>query len=145
MDTFEDLGVTPEIAEALASEGIERPTPLQEDAIPILRRGNNLALAAGPGSGVLAAWAVGLLDRIEAEGDAPQVLVLTATGEIAEGLAESVARISASTGHTVAALGSAWVLPARAQVLLGTPTDVLSAAATGHRPRRSRCTLPSRV
>ena len=131
MDSFEELGVTPEIADALGAEGIEKPTPLQEDAIPILRRGNNLALAAGPGSGILAAWTVGLLDRIEAEGDAPQILVLTATGEIAEGLAESVARISTTTGHTVAALGSTWVLPERAQVLLGTPADVLAAAATG--------------
>ena len=66
MDTFEALGVAPEIAEALAAEGIEKPTPLQKDAIPILRRGNNLALAAGPGSGILTAWTAGLLDRLEA-------------------------------------------------------------------------------
>jgi len=131
VDTFEDLGVAPEIAEALAAEGIEKPTPLQEDAIPILRRGNNLALAAGPGSGILTAWTAGLLDRLGAEGDAPRILVLTATAEIADELAESVARVSTTTGHTVAALGSTWVLPEQAQVLLGTPADVLAAAASG--------------
>lgn len=55
MTSFEDLGVTPELTEALAAEGIETPTPIQESAIPILRKGNNLVLEAGPGSGLLAA------------------------------------------------------------------------------------------
>ena len=47
MESFEELGVAPELVEALAAEGIERPTPLQEDAVPILRQGNNLVLHAG--------------------------------------------------------------------------------------------------
>ena len=131
MDSFEELGVAPELAEALAAEGIERPTQLQEAAIPILRKAHNLVLAAGPGSGLLVAWATGLLDRIAAQGDAPKILVLTATREAAERLAESVARLSTTTGHTVAALGSSWILPERAQVLFGTPADVLSTASSG--------------
>ena len=51
VENFEDLGVAPELAEALAAEGIETPTPIQRDAIPIIRKGNNLVLEAGPGSG----------------------------------------------------------------------------------------------
>jgi len=125
VESFEDLGIAPELTEALAAEGIETPTPLQEEAIPVLRKGNHLALAAGPGSGALAAWAVALLDRIEAEGDSPRALVLCATTEVADRLAESVARLAASSGHSVAALGSAWVLPGRAHILFGTPADVL--------------------
>jgi ATP-dependent RNA helicase DeaD len=131
LETFEDLGVAPELVEALAAEGIERPTPLQEDAVPILRQGNNLVVAAGPGSGVLVAWALPLLERIDPDLAAPQVLVLTAAADVADRLAESVARIAAATGATVAALGSPWTLPGRAQVLLGTPADVLSAIAAG--------------
>jgi len=131
LDSFEELGVTPELVESLAAEGIERPTPLQEGAIPVLRQGNNLVLAAGPGSGLMVAWAVPLLERLDAEVQGTQLLVLTGTPEGADRLGESVARLAATTGASVAALGSAWSLPGHAAVLLGTPADVLAAVASG--------------
>jgi ATP-dependent RNA helicase DeaD len=131
VDSFEELDVAPELVETLAAEGIERPTPLQQDAIPVLRQGNNLVLAAGPGSGVLAAWAVPLLERADPEADAPRILVLTESGETADRLAESVARLATVTGHAVAALGSPWLLPGRAVMVIGSPADVLGAVAAG--------------
>jgi len=131
LDSFDELGVAPELVEALAAEGIERPTPLQQDAIPVLRQGNNLVLAAGPGSGVLVSWAIPLLERLDEDVDAPQVLVLTATAETADRLGESLARLAATRGSSVAALGSPWSLPGRARVVLGTPADVVAAAAAG--------------
>ena len=127
MKSFEDLGIAPELTEALAAEGIETPSPLQEAAIPILKKGNNLVLEAGPGSGLLVAWSIGILDRIGTGGDGPSVLVLCATPEIADRLAESTARIAASTGHGVGALGSSWVLPERADILFATPAHALEA------------------
>ena len=51
MDSFEDLGLSPEVVEALAAEGIEKPTSIQKSAIPFIHRENNVILAAGPGSG----------------------------------------------------------------------------------------------
>jgi ATP-dependent RNA helicase DeaD len=131
VDSFEEIEVAPELVEALAAGGIERPTPLQEAAIPVLRRGNNLVLAAGPGSGLLVAWAVPLLEKIEAAAPAPRVLALTASSELADQLAESLARLAAVTAHAVAALGTPWLLPERAQVVLGTPADVLARVASG--------------
>lgn len=131
MDSFEELGVAPELVEALAAGGIERPTPLQEDAVPVLRRGNNLVLTAGPGAGTLVAWAVPLLERIEPEGHAPLILALTPTAQAADRLAESMGRMAAATGHSVAAVGSPWVFPGRAHVLFGTPEDVLALAEAG--------------
>ncbi len=131
MDSFEEIDVPAELVEALAAEGIERPTPLQEVTIPVLRRGNNLVLAAGPGSGLLVAWAVPLLERTDASATKPQILGLTADADIADQLAESVARIASMSGHAVAALGTPWLLPGRAQVVLGTPADVLAQVAAG--------------
>lgn len=131
MDSFEELSVAPELVEALAAEGIERPTPLQIDAIPVLRQGNNLVLAAGPGSGVFAAWAVPLLERIDGTRAQPQVLVLTDSTETADRLAESAARLAAGLGRGVAALGSTWLLPERAQLLFAPPASVLEAVAAG--------------
>jgi ATP-dependent RNA helicase DeaD len=131
VDSFEDLGVTPELVEALSAEGIEVPTPLQEAAIPLLRKGNNLVMAAGPGSGVLAAWAVPVLERVATESPGARILVLTADRDTAAQLAESLARLSLDTGHVVAALGVSWALPERAHVLVGTPADLLAAVHAG--------------
>lgn len=125
--TFEDLGVSPELTEALAAEGIETPTPLQEDALPIVAKGNNIALLAGPGSGVFTAWAAGLLSRIQPGEGTVRGVVLCATVDSADRLAESAARLATVTGHAIAALGSSWVLPGRADLLFATPTGLLSA------------------
>jgi ATP-dependent RNA helicase DeaD len=127
MESFDEIDVAPELVEALAAEGIETPTPLQEEAIPLLRRGNNLVLAAGPGSGLLIAWLVPLLERLEEESG--RVLALTPSREAADGLAESASRIASTGGLAVAAIGSPWALPARAEIVFGTPADVLAKVA----------------
>jgi ATP-dependent RNA helicase DeaD len=131
VDSFEEIGVAPELTDALAAEGIERPTPLQQAAIPVLRQGNNLVLAAGPGSGLLVSWCAALLERVGSEGHAPRIVVLTASREAAERLGECAARLASATGHVVAALGSPWVLPERSHLILGTPSDMLAAVAAG--------------
>jgi ATP-dependent RNA helicase DeaD len=131
MDSFEELGLSPELVEALAAEGIERPTPVQEASIPVLRRGNNLLMAAGPGAGTLVAWGAPLLERVDVDATRPQVLVLTPTAEGARSLAEFLQRLAVATGHTVAALESPWVLPGRAQLLFGTPAATLRATRAG--------------
>ncbi|MDE3002986.1 MAG: DEAD/DEAH box helicase [Gemmatimonadota bacterium] len=131
MKSFEDLSVLPELTEALAAEGIETPTPLQEAALPVVGRGNNIVLAAGPGSGVFGAWVAGLLGRLEPSANTLQAVVLCATADAADRLAESAARLTAVTGHTVAALGSAWVLPDRADLLFSTPGGLLASMEAG--------------
>jgi ATP-dependent RNA helicase DeaD len=131
VDSFEELGLSPELVEALTSEGIETPTPLQEVAIPVVRRGNNLLIAAGPGAGLLVAWGTALLDRVDLEATQPRVLVLTSTADVARRQAEALQRLAGGTGHTIAALESPWVLPGRAHVLFATPEAVLRAVRDG--------------
>jgi len=128
---FENLGASPELTEALAAEGIEEPTPLQESALPILAKGNNLVLEAGPGSGLLVAWSVPLIERIGAGGEGAKILVACATPETAERLAESVARLTAVTGHSVAALGSPWVSAERADIVFGAAPELVEALSAG--------------
>ena len=134
MDSFEELGLPGELVQALAAEGIERPTPLQRDLIPLLRRGNNALVRAGPGSGTLVAYGAPLLARIEPGAQAPRVAVLTATPGAAAALAGSLARMALATGHGVAALGSTWASPERCDVLFSTAADLL-AAVRGSRLR----------
>jgi len=129
MDSFEALGLGPEVVEALAAEGIERPTALQAAAVPVVARGHNLVAVAGPGAGTLAAWAAPLFDRVEPGGGHPTVLVAVPTGEVGEALADSLGRIAQHTGHAIAVIAGPWALPERADVVFGTPGQL--AAATG--------------
>ncbi|HSR42569.1 MAG TPA: DEAD/DEAH box helicase, partial [Longimicrobiales bacterium] len=126
MDSFEELGLGPELVEALAAEGIERPTPFQEAALPVIRRGNNLVGAAGPGAGTLVAYGAGLLDRMDPAGTGLRALVVVPFAAGARRLAVSLGRLATLTGHSVAALGSPWALPERADVLFATPADLLA-------------------
>lgn len=127
MESFEDLGVTPELVEALATEGIEIPTEFQSSAIPVLLRGNPLLAQAGPGAGTLIAYGIPLLQRSDPEATSPRGLVLAPTAEIASSLATSLSRLAQVTGHRVGALESGWALPELASILFATPEDLLRA------------------
>ena len=127
MESFEDLDLPAEITEALSAEGFEEPTEFQRAAIPLLRRGNNLLGAVGPGAGTLLAYGTAILGRTEPQGGRAGALVLVPTAAAATGLAESLGRLAVATGHSVGALGGAWLLPERCDVLFATPNDVKSA------------------
>ncbi|MEX2528869.1 MAG: DEAD/DEAH box helicase [Gemmatimonadota bacterium] len=125
--TFEDLGIPPELVEALALEGMEIPTAFQREAIPVLRKGNPLLAGAGPGAGTLVAYGVPLLERVDASETGLGALVLVPTPDAAHGLALSLARLAAVSGHRIAALGPSWAMPEQAHILLGTPSQLLGA------------------
>ena len=127
MQSFEDLELPSEMTEALSAEGFEEPTEFQRTAIPVLRRGNNLLGAVGPGAGTLLTYGTAILEKIETRAGRPGALVLVATAAAATGLAESLAAIAATTGHSVGAFGGAWLSPEQCDVLFATPSEVKSA------------------
>jgi len=53
--TFEELGLAPEILEAVRDAGYERPTPIQAEAIPLALKGRDLIGLAQTGTGKTAA------------------------------------------------------------------------------------------
>jgi len=127
MSSFEELGLPEPLLEALAAEGIERPTALQAHAVPVLRRGHSAVLRGGPGAGLLVAWGAPLLERLDPDATQPLALVLTPDRERAGALALSLARLATATDHRIGALGLPWALPERAAILFATEAD-LSAA-----------------
>jgi ATP-dependent RNA helicase DeaD len=131
MDTFEDLGLRPELVEALLAEGIEFPTALQREAIPVLRKGNPALLRASPGGGLLLTYGAALLDRLQGGEGRPRALVLTPVQEGAVSLARSLARPAAAVSLRVAALDRAFALPALADLLFATPRAAAAALAAG--------------
>jgi ATP-dependent RNA helicase DeaD len=132
MESFEDFEIADGLVEMLAAEGVETPTPVQVQALPVLLKGNNVVLAAGPGAGAFAAYASAILTRTEPSTGGPSVLVVAPLPDIAEALAESMARLAQGTGHAVAALGRPWALPERADIIFGTPAEITTAVSAGH-------------
>lgn len=101
--TFDELGLSAPILEAVKDCGYEAPTPIQEQAIPIVLEGKDVIGASQTGTGKSAAFALPLLTKIEANG-LPQVLVLEPTRELADQLAESFRTYAKHTGIKVALL-----------------------------------------
>lgn len=101
--TFEELGLPAPILEAVKDCGYESPTPIQEQAIPIVLEGKDVIGASQTGTGKSAAFALPLLSKTEAAG-VPQVLVLEPTRELADQLAEAFRTYAAHTNHKIGLL-----------------------------------------
>jgi ATP-dependent RNA helicase RhlE len=92
--TFQDLGVSAPILKALDAEGYTKPTPIQMQALPIVQRGRDLVGLAQTGTGKTAAFALPILDRLNANrkhaGEKScRALVLAPTRELAAQIADS--------------------------------------------------------
>ena len=83
LTTFHDLGVIPEIADALETEGIVEPFPIQSLAVPIGLSGHDIIGQARTGTGKTLAFGIPLLQRIEHGGKKPLALVIVPTRELA--------------------------------------------------------------
>ena len=118
MSTFESLGLSADLIEALTAEGIETPTPVQAAALPVIRRGGSVLVEAGPGAGTLFTYGAALLDRIE-EPHRHCVLVATAGDDEADALAAALARLAETRSFSVSALGGVWSAPTEASVIFG--------------------------
>lgn len=101
---FADLGLRPDILNALTTLGYEEPTPIQSEAIPPLLAGNDLLGQAATGTGKTAAFALPLLERIAdriGKGEKPLALVLAPTRELAVQVCEAVHRYGRHMGARV--------------------------------------------
>ena len=95
--SFDDLGLPPPLLRAIAEEGYEEPTPVQAEAIPVVRAGRDLLAAAQTGTGKTAAFALPILERLMATANSSfsparhpvRALVLLPTRELAMQVEES--------------------------------------------------------
>lgn len=108
--TFKDLGIAEPILDAVEGEGYTQPTPIQEQAIPILMRGKDLLGVAQTGTGKTAAFGIPILHHLyhSKNGGAAsgrqggkrkiKALVVTPTRELAIQIAESFSTYGKYTG-----------------------------------------------
>lgn len=90
---FTDLGLSPDVLEAVAGMGFVTPTPIQAGAIPIALTGSDLIGQAHTGSGKTAAFGIPLVERVDVTGPPAQALVLCPTRELCVQVTEEIARI----------------------------------------------------
>ena len=86
---FAALGLPSSLLQALDQTGYEQPTPIQAQCIPALMEGRDLLGQAQTGTGKTAAFALPLLARLNTQYQAPQILVLAPTRELAIQVAEA--------------------------------------------------------
>ncbi|MFP6805762.1 MAG: DEAD/DEAH box helicase [Pseudomonadales bacterium] len=96
--TFESLGLSAPILEAIADQGYKSPTPIQAQAIPAVLEGKDVMAAAQTGTGKTAGFTLPIIERLSrgerAHANQARVLILTPTRELAAQVGESVATYS---------------------------------------------------
>ena len=92
--TFESLQLSTPLLKALTEEGYSQPTPIQEQAIPLILQGRDVLGCAQTGTGKTAAFALPILQRLDPGVNAPKKrlikgLIVTPTRELAIQIDES--------------------------------------------------------
>ncbi len=83
--TFSDLGLNPELVKHLLTMQFTTPTPIQVNTIPKLLKSKDDFVGLAPtGTGKTAAFGLPLIEKIDANKNAIQALVLSPTRELAQ-------------------------------------------------------------
>jgi ATP-dependent RNA helicase DeaD len=105
---FSSLGLAPRLVASVAALGYEEPTPIQREAIPLLREGHDLIGLAGTGTGKTAAFTLPMVDRLAVhparKTTGARALVLVPTRELAMQVSEAVHKYAKGTPLTVVPL-----------------------------------------
>ena len=139
---FKQLNIIEPILKAVAAEGYTIPTPIQQQAIPLVLQRKDLLGCAQTGTGKTAAFAIPILQILhEQKPMTPgiKVLILTPTRELAIQIDESFAAYGKHTGirHTVifggvSQLHQTNTLKRGVDVLVATPGRLLDLMTQGY-------------
>ncbi|HEX7435035.1 MAG TPA: DEAD/DEAH box helicase [Anaerolineaceae bacterium] len=129
---FKDMGLQPQLMQAVEDLGFEQPTPIQQSAIPALLEGRNVMGQAQTGTGKTAAFVLPMLQRIEPGKKVVQALIMAPTRELAIQVSEAATRMAGHTKLRVLTVygGQAYSLQTRelargVDVVVGTPGRLL--------------------
>ncbi len=132
--TFNDLGLSPQLLEAISRMGFEEPTPVQAQVIPRLleNKGDVVALAQ-TGTGKTAAFGLPILSMLNHDNRVPQALILCPTRELCVQIARDLEAFAACSPavKTVAVYGGSPIytqlraLERGVQIIVATPGRML--------------------
>lgn len=126
--SFQDLGLSESTLRGVQQAGYDDPTPIQAKAIPVLLQGRDMVGQAQTGTGKTAAFALPIIDRLDAAQTTPQALIVCPTRELAVQVAEAIYALGRARGlRVVPVYGGQPIdrqlraLRSGAQIVVGTP------------------------
>ncbi len=105
--TFSDLGLSEHVVGAVADAGYEKPTPIQEQAIPVVLMGRDVLGVAQTGTGKTAGFTLPMIDILasgRAKARMPRSLILCPTRELAAQVADNFVTYGKNNNLTMALL-----------------------------------------
>ncbi|GIU17803.1 RNA helicase [Shewanella colwelliana] len=96
---FESFSFAPEILRAISDCGYQKMTPIQQQSIPAIRRGQDILASAQTGTGKTAAFALPILQKmvdnpVETQRSNARALILAPTRELAAQVADNIQEYS---------------------------------------------------
>lgn len=140
--TFDDFDFDPDLMEGLDTMGYRTPTPIQQQAIPIILNNKDLIACAQTGTGKTAAYVLPLLDKIlHLEHGYINTLILAPTRELAQQIDQQVEGLSYYVGVSSIPVygggdGSIWDQQKRAikqgvDIIIATPGRLIAHLTSG--------------
>ncbi len=140
MSSFADFNLDPRILTAIDSMGYKAPTPIQEQAIPVVMKGGDVMGAAQTGTGKTAGFGLPLIARVLPKANTSvsparhpvRALILTPTRELADQVSENLTKYASETPLRVGVVyggvdirPQAEMLRAGVEILTATPGRLL--------------------
>ena len=101
--SFAELPLSHAMMMAVERLGYHQPTPVQEQAIPLIVKGRDIIAGAQTGTGKTAAFVLPALDKLghAKGGSGPLMLIITPTRELAMQIGEVCEAVALSTHHRI--------------------------------------------
>ena len=131
---FSELNLTPKVERAILEMGFDLATPIQSEAIPLIRTGVDVIAHSQTGTGKTVAYAIPAIERVDTHEENPtvQVLVLCPTRELAQQVTDEIRKVARfKTGiRPVEIYGGApmdrqCIRLRRANIVVGTPGRIM--------------------
>ena len=141
MQTFESFGLHQDILKAVKEAGFTEPSPVQEQAIPLVLAGNDIVAQAQTGTGKTAAFGLPTMSMIDASHNKVQLLVITPTRELATQVSDELYSLGRFCGIKTVTIygGSSYsrqigLIEKGASVIVATPGRMLDLLKNGKLP-----------
>lgn len=137
--TFEDLNINPPLLKALADLEYVYPTPIQEQAFPVIMSGKNVVGIAQTGTGKTFAYLLPLLRQLNfSEKKEPRILILAPTRELVIQILNETQKLTKYTNlRSVGIVGGTNINTQKQvvydgmDILVATPGRIFDLATTG--------------
>lgn len=136
-NTFNDFDIDKKVKKNIEIKGYQTPTPIQDEAIPLLIQGKDMIATANTGTGKTAAFLIPLVSKV-LQNKGERVLIIAPTRELADQIQAELRTFKAKTGLTSSlCIGGASIgyqirqLRKRPEFVIGTPGRLMDLERNG--------------